>query len=146
MKHWITALLLAACTSLHAQGPTPAAAGHVAFTVKRGDCASPDELDLDHWKEVKSQWRSDGALEVTLWDTETQEYSVIDDSASLDTSAPGTPRLFYRVKRTTLPTDSPVVFCEDWVKLTFVIPGVARAPYRVTVETTQLVREGDIEG
>ena len=142
MKSWMTALLLMACTLVYARSPVPSP--EVAFTVQRGDCASPE--DVGDWKKVGSTWRADGSLEVSLWDTESQTYSVVDDSASVDASTPGTLRLFYRVKTTTLPPDAPVLFCEDWVKLTFVIEGVQRAPYQVTVETTQLVRQTKVEG
>ncbi|WP_197427076.1 hypothetical protein [Noviluteimonas gilva] len=142
----MTMLLLISCASLHAQTPaSPIAARHeVALTVQRGDCASPGTGD--DWKVVKSAWRADGSLEVTLWDSETQTYSVIDDSASVDASVPGALRLFYRTRQSTLPPDAPVFFCEDWVKLTFVIRGLSRAPYQVTVESTQVVRQAGIDG
>ena len=115
------------------------------FKVLRGDCAG-GPTDFNELKEVRSTWQTDGTLELTAWDTETQERSVIDSSSSLDTSLPGTLRLIYRTKFTPLPPDAPVLMCEDFVKLKFFVRGVKRADYIITIEKSELVLRSGVKG
>ena len=123
----------------------PVFAQALEFKVLRGDCSGgPD--DLSELKEIGSAWQADGTLELTAWDTESQERTVVDGSGSLDTSTPGILRLIYLTKFTRLPPDAPVVMCEDFVKLKFFIRGLRRADYTVTIEKSQLLLRSGVEG
>ena len=123
----------------------PVFAQVLEFQVLRGDCSGgPD--DLSELKDIRSAWKGDGTLELTAWDTESQEWSVVDGSGSLDTSTPGILRLIYLTKFTRLPPDAPVVMCEDFVKLKFFIRGLKRADYAVTIEKSQLLLRSGVEG
>ena len=125
--------LLLALTFAH-----PALAHDVDFRVLRGDCAGGPE-DLEALSEIKSAWLGDGTLEIVAWGTETQERSVVDGSASLDVSRPGVIRLIYQTKFTRLPPDAPVLMCEDFAKLIFLIRGLERADYEITIEQSTVV-------
>ena len=115
------------------------------FKVLRGDCAG-GPADLKELKEIQSTWLSDGTLELTAWDSETQELSVVDDSGSLDTSTPGTLRLIYLTKFTPIPPGAPVLMCEDFVKLKFFVRGVRRADYIITIEKSQILLRSGVKG
>lgn len=125
--------------------PLPALSQSVDLKVLRGDCAGAPPVQAE-LTTLRSSWIGPDTLEVTAWDSEDSEHSVMDNSASLDTSVPGTLRLFYRINIKRLPPDAPVVMCEDFVKLKFVVRGVRRADYKVSVEKAQLVLQSDIEG
>ena len=122
-----------------------AIAQELDFKVLRGDCAGGPS-DMKELKEVQSIWLADGALELTAWDSETQERSVVDESGSLDTSTPGTLRLIYLTKFTPLPPNAPVLMCEDFVKLKFIVRGIERADYIITLEQSQLVLRSGVKG
>lgn len=123
----------------------PVLAQELDFEVLRGDCAGGPN-DLKELKEVQSTWHADGTLELTAWDSETQEYPVADGSGSLDTSTPGTLRLFYLTKLTPIPPDAPVLMCEDFVRLKFFIRGVERMDYLIIIEKSQLLLRSGIKG
>ena len=102
---------------------SPAFAQSLEFNVLRGDCADgPD--DLAQLQKVQSAWLSDGSLEITSWDSETQEHSVVDGSGAMDLSQDRVIRLIYQSKLTPIPPDAPVLFCEDFVRLKFLIHGI----------------------
>ncbi len=123
----------------------PVFAHELDFRVLRGECAGGPS-DLKELTEVQSVWLADGTLELTALDSETQEYSVVDGSGSLDTSVPGNLRLIYLTKYTPLPPDAPVLMCEEFVKLKFFIRGIGRADYTVTIEKSQLVLRASVNG
>ena len=123
----------------------PVFAHELDFRVLRGDCAGGPS-DLKEVTEVQSVWLADGTLELTAWDSETQEHSVVDGSGSLDTSVPGKLRLINLTKFTPLPPDAPVLMCEDFVKLKFFIRGIGRADYTITIEKSQLVSRTGVKG
>ena len=122
-----------------------ALAHDVDFRVVRGDCAGGPE-DLNALSEIQSAWLADGTLEITAWGTETQERSVVDGSAILDASRPGVIRLIYQSKFTRLPPDAPVLMCEDFAKLIFLIHGLERADYEITIEESQIVLRSVVKG
>lgn len=123
----------------------PAFAQSLEFSVLRGDCAGgPD--DLAQLQQIQSAWLPDGTLEVTSWDSETQEHSVVDGSGAMDLSNDGVIRLIYQSKFTPIPPDSPVVFCEDFVRLKFLIRGIKRTEYEITVEKSRLLLRSSVEG
>jgi hypothetical protein len=123
----------------------PTFAQSLEFSVLRGDCAGgPD--DLAQLQQIQSTWLSDGSLEIASWDSETQEYSVADNSGAMDLSQEGVIRLIYQSKFTPIPPDAPVVFCEDFVRLKFLILGIERADYEVTVEKSRLLLRSSVEG
>jgi hypothetical protein len=115
----------------------PAFAQSLEFNVFRGACAGgPDDLaELD---EVQSEWLLDGSLEVSAWGSETQERAVVDGSGTMDLSKDGVIRLIYQSKFTPRPPGAPVLFCEDFVRLKFLIRGIERADYEITVEQSRL--------
>ena len=123
----------------------PAFAQHLDFKVLRGSCAgAPD--DVSEITKIQSSWRPDGALEVSIWDTETEEERVIDGSGSLDISRPGVIRLIYQSKVTPLPPDAPVVMCEDFVRVKFLITGLKKSSYEITVEKSHPLLSSSIKG
>ena len=123
----------------------PAFAQSLEFNVLRGDCAGgPD--DLAQLQQIQSAWLSDSTLEITSWDFETQEHSVVDGSGSMDISKDGVIRLIYQSKFTPIPQDAPVLFCEDFVRLKFLIRGIERAKYEITVEKSRLLLRSSVEG
>ena len=124
---------------------TPAFAQSMEFNVLRGDCAGGPG-DLAEVQKIQSAWLSDGSLEISAWDSETQEHSVVDGSGIVDFSRPGLIRLIYQSKFTPIPPDAPVVFCEDFVRLKFRIHGVERADYEITVERSRLLHQSSVEG
>ena len=123
----------------------PAFAQSLEFNVLRGDCAGgPD--DLAQLQQIQSAWLSDGSLEIESWDSERQEYSVVDGSGAMDLSQDGVIRLIYQSKFTPIPPDAPVIFCEDFVRLKFLIRGIERAEYEVTVEKSRLLLRSSVDG
>ncbi|MEN1973471.1 hypothetical protein WCE34_14270 [Luteimonas sp. MJ204] len=123
----------------------PALAQDVDFRVLRGDCAGGPE-DLNAVSEIQSVWLADGTLEITAWGTETQERAVVDGSASLDASRPGIIRLIYQSKFTPLPPDAPVLMCEDFAKLIFLVRDLERSDYEITIEESQVVLRSVVKG
>lgn len=123
----------------------PAFAQSLEFSVLRGDCAGGPG-DLAQLQQIQSAWLSDGSLEIASWDSETQEYSVVDSSGAMDLSQEGVIRLIYQSKFTPTPPNAPVVFCEDFVRLKFLIRGLERADYEVTVEKSRLLLRSSVEG
>lgn len=123
----------------------PAFAQSLEFNVLRGDCAGgPD--DLAQLQDVRSEWLLDGSLEITSWDSETQEHSVVDGSGAMDLSQDGVIRLIYQSKFTPIPPNAPVLFCEDFVRLKFLIREIERADYEITVEKSKLLLRSSVEG
>ena len=124
---------------------SPAFAQSLEFKVLRGDCAGgPD--DFSEPQQIQSVWLSDRSLEISVWDTETQEHAVIDGSGAADFSKPGVIRLIYQSKFTPLQPGAPVVFCEDFVRLKFLIHGIERTDYEITVEKSRLLHQSSVEG
>jgi len=121
--------------------PLSVGAQTVDFDVKRHGCA-PDGDPT----EVQSTWLGDDSLELVAWDTESQTSEVVDGTASIDTSKPGSIRLFYATKYTPLPPDIPLLSCHSWVQLRFVIHGLKRAPYKISIEKAQGFRETAVGG
>jgi hypothetical protein len=124
---------------------SPAFAQSMEFNVLRGNCAGGPG-DLAEVQKIQSAWLPDGSLEISAWDSETQEHSVVDGSGILDLSRPGLIRLVYQSTFTPIPPDAPVVFCEDFVRLKFLIHGVERADYEITVERSKLLHQSSVEG
>ena len=124
---------------------SPAFAQSMEFNVLRGDCAGGPS-DVAELQQIQSAWLSDGSLEISAWDSETQENSVVDGSGIVDFSRPGLIRLVYQSKFTPIPPDAPVVFCEDFVRLKFLIHGIERADYEITVERSRLLHQSSVEG
>jgi hypothetical protein len=137
MRHILVVLALLFSHSAFAQ--------QVDFKVLRGDCAGGPS-DLKQLNEIQSVWLADGTLEITAWDSETQEHSVVDGSASLDTTAPGVIRLIYLTKFIPIPPDAPVLMCEDFVRLKFFVRGVKRSDYFITIEKSQLLVQSRVKG
>jgi hypothetical protein len=97
-------------------------------------------------QQIQSAWLSDGSLEIESWDSERQEYSVVDGSGAMDLSQDGVIRLIYQSKFTPIPPDAPVIFCEDFVRLKFLIRGIERAEYEVTLEKSRLLLRSSVDG
>jgi hypothetical protein len=123
----------------------PAFSQHLDFKVLRGSCAgAPD--DFSELTKIQSSWRPGGELEVSIWDTETEEERVLDGSGSLDTSRPGVIRLIYQSKVTSLPPDAPVVMCENFVRIKFLITGLKKSNYEITIEKSHPLFSSSIQG
>ena len=123
----------------------PVLAQKLDFKVLRGECAG-DPSDLRQPQEVQSTWHADGTLELTAWDDESQQLSVVDGSGILDTSTPGTLRLVYLTRFTPIPPDAPIPMCEQSVSLKFFIRGIERADYLITIEKSRLLLRSGIKG
>lgn len=137
MKILLTIVALMFSQSVFAQ--------QLEFKVLRGSCASAPE-DLSELTKIQSSWLPDGTLEISTWDTESQEETVIDGSGSLDVSRPDIIRLIYQSKVTPLPPNAPVVMCEDFIKLKFSITGLKRSDYEITVEKSRPLLSSSIKG
>ena len=124
---------------------SPALAQSLEFNILRGDCAGGPS-DFQELQKVQSTWLMDGSLEILVWDSETQEHTVIDGSGTADFSKPGFIRLIYQSKFTPNQPGAPVVFCEDFVRLKFLIHGIERADYEITVEKSRLLHQSSVEG
>ena len=79
-----------------------------------------------------SRWLSPSKLEMTVWDVETAESRILDRSGKVDRSVTGVLALSYKYAPIT-GTKSVTSYCSDFVKVRFVVTGIKRGEYSVTI-------------
>src|SRR5690606_8698117 len=95
--------------------------------------------------QVEAVWVSPDVLQVSVWDTETQQRKVANGSGTV-TVQPGNVALSCRTTFTPLPEGAQVVFCEDLVGVIFTVKGLPRAAYKVHVGNGERVLSSSAEG
>ncbi len=113
------------------------------FSAEQVDCASGGPHSRAELDEVQREWRSDGALHVEFWTTETASNAIDRDGsqARLQGSA-----LTFTYHRRSVEQDSsgPLLACSMPVRMKIDFFGLRRQPYQVHVETVSSVQLGTV--